>query len=36
MENLMEVVGTMFFKNGKILIDKPRSKKTFQMVGGKV
>ena len=32
----MEVVGTMFFKDGKILIDKPRSKPTFQMIGGKV
>lgn len=36
MDNLMEVVGTMFFKDGKLLIDKPRSKKTFQMIGGKV
>lgn len=36
MEKLMEVVGTMFFENGKLLIDKPRSKKTFQMIGGKV
>ena len=36
MSKLMEVVGTMFFKNGKLLIDKPRSKKTFQMIGGKV
>lgn len=36
MDNLMEVVGTMFFREGKLLIDKPRSKKTFQMIGGKV
>jgi len=36
MKNLIEVVGTMFFRNGKILIDKPRSKLTFQMIGGKV
>lgn len=36
MENIIEVVGTMFFRNGKLLIDKPRNKKTFQMVGGKV
>lgn len=36
MDNLMEVVGTMFFRDGKLLIDKPRSKKTFQMIGGKV
>ena len=36
MADLMEVVGTMFFKDGKILIDKPCSKPTFQMIGGKV
>lgn len=36
MNKLMEVVGTMFFQDGKLLIDKPRSKKTFQMIGGKV
>lgn len=36
MENLLEVVGTMFFKDGKLLIDKPRLKPTFQMIGGKV
>ena len=36
MEGLMEVVGTMFFKNGKLLIDKPRKRNTFQMIGGKV
>ena len=36
MENLIEVVGTMFFRNGKLLIDKPRKKPTFQMIGGKV
>ena len=36
MENLLEVVGTMFFKDSKLLIDKPRSKPTFQMIGGKV
>lgn len=36
MSDLMEVVGTMFFRDGKLLIDKPRSKKTFQMIGGKV
>ena len=36
MEDLLEVVGTMFFKEGKLLIDKPRSKATFQMIGGKV
>lgn len=32
----MQVVGTMFFKNKKLLIDKPRKRNTFQMIGGKV
>ena len=32
----MDVVGTMFFKNRKILIDKPRKRNTYQMIGGKV
>ncbi len=32
----MKVVGTMFFKNNSLLIDKPRKRATFQMVGGKV
>lgn len=32
----MDVVGTMFFKNQKLLIDKPRKRPTYQMVGGKV
>ena len=36
MKQIMEVVGTMFFFNGKLLIDKPRLKPTFQMIGGKV
>ena len=36
MADLMEVVGTMFFKDGKLLIDKPRQKPTYQMIGGKV
>ena len=36
MEKITEVVGTMFFRDGKLLIDKPRSKTTFQMIGGKV
>ena len=30
MQNIMEVVGTMFFKDEKLLIDKPRSKKLFK------
>lgn len=33
---MKKVVGTMFFKNGKLLIDKPRKRPTFQMIGGSV
>ena len=36
MDMILEVVGTMFFLDGKLLIDKPRTKPTFQMIGGKV
>lgn len=32
----IKVVGTMFFKDGKLLIDKPRKRPTFQMIGGSV
>ena len=32
----MKVVGTMFFKDNKLLIDKPRKRNTYQMIGGKV
>lgn len=32
----MDVVGTMFFKNRMILIDKPRKRNTYQMIGGRV
>ncbi len=32
----MNVVGTMFFKNDSLLIDKPRKRSTYQMVGGRV
>ena len=32
----MQVVGTMFFKDKKLLIDKPRKRNTYQMIGGKV
>jgi len=35
-ENKLNVVGTMFFQNGKLLIDKPRKRPTFQMIGGSV
>lgn len=33
---MKQVVGTLFFKDKKILIDKPRKRKTFQMIGGSV
>lgn len=32
----MEVVGTMFFDNQRLLIDKPRKRPTYQMIGGRV
>ena len=32
----MDVVGTMFFKDRKLLIDKPRKRPTYQMIGGRV
>ena len=32
----MDVVGTMFFKDNKLLIDKPRKRQTYQMIGGRV
>ncbi len=32
----MKVVGTMFFKDKKLLIDKPRKRPTYQMIGGRV
>ena len=32
----MKVVGTMFFENQRLLIDKPRKRPTYQMIGGKV
>ena len=33
---MLEVVGTMFFNQNKLLIDKPRKRSTYQMIGGKV
>jgi 8-oxo-dGTP pyrophosphatase MutT (NUDIX family) len=33
---MIDVVGTMFFKDGKLLIDKSRKRATFQMIGGRV
>lgn len=35
-EKIIDVVGTMFFKDGKLLIDKPRKRPTYQMIGGRV
>ena len=32
----MKVVGTMFFDNQRLLIDKPRKRPTYQMIGGRV
>ena len=32
----IKVVGTMFFKDGKLLITKPRKRPTYQMIGGSV
>ena len=32
----MNVVGTMFFKDKRLLIDKPRKRPTYQMIGGRV
>lgn len=33
---MIRVVGTMFFKDDKLLIDKPRKRSTYQMIGGGV
>lgn len=33
---MLNVVGTIFLKDKKILIDKPRNKPIHQMIGGKV
>jgi len=32
----MKVVGTIFIDNDKLLIDKPRKRNTYQMIGGRV
>lgn len=32
----MDVVGTMFFKGKKLLIDKPKKRPTYQMICGRV
>lgn len=36
MDKIIDVVGTMFFEDGKLLIDKPRKRPTFQMIGGAI
>ncbi len=33
---MIQVVGTMFFKEQKLLIDKPRKRQTYQIIGGGV
>lgn len=33
---MIKVVGTMFFKENKLLIDKPKKRPTYQMIGGGV
>lgn len=33
---MLKVVGTVFIKNNKLLIVKPRKRETYQMVGGSV
>lgn len=35
-KNTKKVAGTMFFNEGKILIDKPHKRPTYQMIGGSV
>lgn len=32
----MDVVGTMFFDDNKLLLDKPRKRLTYQLVAGKI
>lgn len=32
----MEVVGTLFIKNNKLLLNKPRKRPTYQLVAGKI
>ena len=33
---MLKVVGTIFIKDNKLLLDKPRKRPTYQMIGGKV
>ena len=32
----MEVVGALYIKNNKLLLDKPRKRSTYQLVAGKI
>ena len=33
---MMKVVGTIFIEDDKLLLDKPRKRPTYQMIGGRV
>ena len=33
---MIKVVGTLFFKDGKLLLDKPRRRPTYQLVAGRI
>ena len=33
---MMNVVGTLFFENDRLLLDKPRKRPTYQLVGGRI
>ena len=33
---MMKVVGTIFIEDNKLLLDKPRKRPTYQMIGGRV
>ena len=33
---MTKVVGTLFFSDNKILLDKPRKRPTYQLIGGRV
>lgn len=33
---MIKVVGTMFFDNDRLLLDKPRKRPTYQMIAGKI
>ena len=33
---MIKVVGTLFFKDGKLLLDKPRKRPTYQLVAGRI